>query len=285
VKVGTEFIIGFIGQKGQLIRVQCSAHRCEAGGTGGTQYVVGAVFQEMLAEEQEDAKPAPVEAAPAERPAGRMFRRELPPQEAEPVAQAEPADQELAEEEPASQAEPIAEVEPEPVAAPAEVKPEPIAQAPIFSEEAVIMTLSESSSGTPAEHAQACHNQEILARVKAAVTKQNQSLKQQVQQLEETNRQLAGQQAAMNELSHKVQDLQGKLAQSVLLQNEERQKAAHATHEAEASVRELAELRQTVKALQAKSEADDKAIAELAGFFGAESSGPQSAPRATAEAA
>ncbi len=48
LKQGTQFAIEFKGTDDRPVRIQCTAVRCEQGGTGGTQYVIGATFDELL---------------------------------------------------------------------------------------------------------------------------------------------------------------------------------------------------------------------------------------------
>ncbi len=51
LKNGTNFTIEFKGQRERPVKIRCTAVRCEQGGTGGTQYVIGATFDELLTKE------------------------------------------------------------------------------------------------------------------------------------------------------------------------------------------------------------------------------------------
>jgi hypothetical protein len=51
LKNGTIFTIEFKGQRERPVKIRCTAVRCEQGGTGGTQYVIGATFDELLTKE------------------------------------------------------------------------------------------------------------------------------------------------------------------------------------------------------------------------------------------
>ncbi len=51
LKQGSAFIIEFKGCRDLPVRIRCTAVRCEQGGTGGTQYVIGATFDELLTKE------------------------------------------------------------------------------------------------------------------------------------------------------------------------------------------------------------------------------------------
>jgi hypothetical protein len=48
LKQGTLFTIEFKGTDDRPVKIQCTSVRCEQGGTGGTQYVIGATFDEVL---------------------------------------------------------------------------------------------------------------------------------------------------------------------------------------------------------------------------------------------
>jgi hypothetical protein len=300
IKIGGEFIIGFVGQHGQLVRIQCEANRCESGGTGGTQFVIGASFQVLLQSAADAPAQQPtVAAAPMpvqERPAApeRIFKRETIFAQA-PIAPAPQAAAPAVVPQPAAAPQPVAPlpappVEPAPIALPIPVPvteeilapfptpipepitppsiPEPIVASPQIPKE--IPMSSQVPEAPPAIHldpAYAAKNQEVLARVKALYVKQHQSLQTQLHSLEENNRHLSGQAAALADLSRQVEEFKSRLAQSDQQLNEERQKSAQ---NAEAIQGELTALRETVKILQAKSDADDKAIAELAGFFTAQ---------------
>jgi hypothetical protein len=51
LKNGIVFTIEFKGQRERPVKIRCTAVRCEQGGTGGTQYVIGATFDELLTKE------------------------------------------------------------------------------------------------------------------------------------------------------------------------------------------------------------------------------------------
>ncbi|MGA2582670.1 MAG: hypothetical protein ABSG31_05285 [Tepidisphaeraceae bacterium] len=290
IKIGGEFIIGFVGQHGQLVRIQCEANRCESGGTGGTQFVIGASFQALLQSANDAPAQQPtVAAAPApqqERPVSeRIFKRETiftqaqapivaAPQPPVPVVAPQPAPPvepapAVAIPIPAPVAEEILAPFPTPIPEPiAPSQPEPIVASPQTPKETPMSP--QAPEAPPAIHldpAYAAKNQEVLARVKALYVKQHQSLQTQLHSLEENNQRLTGQAAALADLTRQVEEFKSRLAQSDQLLNEERQKSAR---NAEAIQGELVALRETVKILQAKSDADDKAIAELAGFFSAQ---------------
>jgi hypothetical protein len=111
-------------------------------------------------------------------------------------------------------------------------------------------------------------NQEILAQVRARVLKQGQTLQSQVHQLDETTRQLAEQKAANADLARQRDHLQALFVKAGQELSETRSKSAT---EVDAIKNELASLKAMVQILQAKSDADDQAIAELAGLLGADS--------------
>ncbi|MGD0461207.1 MAG: PilZ domain-containing protein [Tepidisphaeraceae bacterium] len=51
IKQGTSFVIEFKGSRDRPVKIRCTAVRCEQGGMGGTQYVIGATFDELLTKE------------------------------------------------------------------------------------------------------------------------------------------------------------------------------------------------------------------------------------------
>lgn len=69
-KVGTPFVIEFKGHQDRPVKMHCSVVRCEAGGSGGAQFVVGAAYDALLTEELPAEKlsnvPKLVQLAPAE---------------------------------------------------------------------------------------------------------------------------------------------------------------------------------------------------------------------------
>lgn len=58
LKQGTSLTIEFKGAGERPVKIQCTVARCEQGGTGGTQYVIGATFEELLTK---DLPPVPAE--------------------------------------------------------------------------------------------------------------------------------------------------------------------------------------------------------------------------------
>ena len=48
LKPPTPFVLEFRGRKDRPVKIRCITARCETGGFGGTQYVVGAMFDELL---------------------------------------------------------------------------------------------------------------------------------------------------------------------------------------------------------------------------------------------
>jgi hypothetical protein len=51
VKPGTPFVIEFRGHRDRTVKFRCLTKRCEAGGSGGTQFIIGATFEQMLTAE------------------------------------------------------------------------------------------------------------------------------------------------------------------------------------------------------------------------------------------
>ena len=51
LKVGTPVLIEFRGHQDRPVQLHCAVVRCEAGGSGGAQFVVGASFDALLTEE------------------------------------------------------------------------------------------------------------------------------------------------------------------------------------------------------------------------------------------
>ncbi|MDB5355948.1 MAG: hypothetical protein JWN24_2401 [Phycisphaerales bacterium] len=48
MEAGEEFVIQFSGEHGWPARILCCARRCESGGSGGTQYIIGASFEMVI---------------------------------------------------------------------------------------------------------------------------------------------------------------------------------------------------------------------------------------------
>jgi hypothetical protein len=59
LKPGTPFLVEFRGRHDRPVKIRCTTARCESGGAGGAQFVVGATYESLLTEE---LKPAPKEA-------------------------------------------------------------------------------------------------------------------------------------------------------------------------------------------------------------------------------
>jgi hypothetical protein len=51
LKNGISFTVEFKGGQDRPVKIRCAVVRCETGGMGGTQYVVGATFEELLTKE------------------------------------------------------------------------------------------------------------------------------------------------------------------------------------------------------------------------------------------
>ncbi len=51
LKNGTSFVVEFRGGQDRPVKIRCATVRCEQGGMGGTQYVIGATFEELLTKE------------------------------------------------------------------------------------------------------------------------------------------------------------------------------------------------------------------------------------------
>ena len=67
LKSGEPFVIRFSGQSGRQFKIHCAVQRRDSGGTGGTQYVIGATFEKVI---------EPTEALPRN-PDGTFVRSEL----------------------------------------------------------------------------------------------------------------------------------------------------------------------------------------------------------------
>ena len=82
LKPGTPLVIEFKGHQDRPVQLHCAVARCETGGSGGTQFVIGASFDALLTKELPLQAPSEtlklVEAAPPE------------PKKPEPVPQAKP---------------------------------------------------------------------------------------------------------------------------------------------------------------------------------------------------
>jgi hypothetical protein len=51
IRPGTPFLVEFRGHQDRSVKLRCTAARCEPGGSGGTQFVIGASFDELLTRE------------------------------------------------------------------------------------------------------------------------------------------------------------------------------------------------------------------------------------------
>lgn len=254
LKVGTPMQIEFKGHEERPVKVHGTVVRCEAGGSGGTQFVVATAFDAVLTEElppeKLNAKAKPVPLAPAEP----IDDKPIPAEPA--ILEAKPAETKHVEPQPAAPAvetaakssalfraaDPnavkdasdeywaMAEVS-ETSPAQAAPKPPPEAAEPTFrvvpmpepeKEAAVTLELGpQTSVGGGKSH-------EVLARVKELLVKQERTIEAQRRELDEQRGQFEKEIAA-------------------------------ARLELEDAKKNLAELR-------AKSEADDNAIADLADF-------------------
>jgi hypothetical protein len=102
VRQGDQFCVVFPGKGTRSIKLKCAAQRCEPGGVGGTQFIIGAIFLELIA--TIDSEPAPAApAAPAPPPVAKpmpsrsssIFAASSKPEETTPSAGTpEPSDAE-----------------------------------------------------------------------------------------------------------------------------------------------------------------------------------------------
>ena len=132
---------------------------------------------------------------------------------------------------------------------------------------AVEAGLIPANAGAP----QAGSHHEVVAKVRARFLGQNQALQSQGKQLEEIRQQLT-------DITHQRDQLRSTLTDA---QNETARQQANNSQRIARLETELAAARQTVKLLQAKSQDDDKAIAELVALL---ESAPDMAPAAGQEA-
>jgi len=319
LKVGETFVIRFTGQNGRIVKFQCTAQRCDPGGTGATQFVIGATFEKLL--ESIEAPSGPSEGQSSHSPPARATASPAPffPARKSSLFQTPKLDVAIPEvgtlampmPEPApvshlatSEAGPMHEtvttvnaVQPTALKAeqPASVDPVPSAQvltAPVITPtpeitqgvEPVQPPAALTGSDSPA-HIQGANttpisapasstagidpgkNQELVAQVKSRFLKQHQAMKSQVQQMEEHNRQLADQKAQIEELGRQRDALHAMFVKAGQQLSEEQERSAR---EIESLRREVLQLRENQQALQAKSESDDRAIAELAALLDSE---------------
>ncbi len=66
LKPGTPFLVEFRGRQDRPVKIRCAAARCEAGGVGGSQFLVGATFEALLTEELKPTETKPPETTSAE---------------------------------------------------------------------------------------------------------------------------------------------------------------------------------------------------------------------------
>ncbi|HTW94721.1 MAG TPA: PilZ domain-containing protein [Tepidisphaeraceae bacterium] len=343
MKPGDLFNLHLTGKEGRIIHVQCSARHCETGGSlEGTQYVIGANFEQVLkVEEPHDenehspAIPRPPAQFPARKPAAapaaqRAATQSTPaaqtaPQPAaaapavaepnnaqadrekqiaafceSPSAEAEIAEVELIPDDEAAKAQPAeaapkatVALEPNPAPAPESTPPPDPAPAPAPAPVAVpqraavspapqpdlvpppMAVMPPTAVGTPEAKGK---NQELLSRVKAMVLDQKNVLQTYVDQVEKAKRELEAQKIAMAELTRQRNELQAQLAHADQFLTEQKQKAAEAVEATAAMTKDLSDMQQIVRTLQAKSDSDDKAIAELAALIGVQSNSASGAP-------
>jgi DNA repair exonuclease SbcCD ATPase subunit len=112
-------------------------------------------------------------------------------------------------------------------------------------------------------------NRELVAQVKERLLKQAHALNNQVHRLEATDKQISDQKAAIEELTRQRDALHAMFVKAGQQLAEEQERSARET---ESLRREVLQLKELVGTLQAKSDADDQAIAELAGLLQAEPS-------------
>jgi uncharacterized coiled-coil protein SlyX len=66
LKPGTPFLVEFRGRQDRPVKIRCAAARCESGGVGGSQFLVGATFEALLTEELKPTETKPPETTSAE---------------------------------------------------------------------------------------------------------------------------------------------------------------------------------------------------------------------------
>jgi hypothetical protein len=293
MKPGDVFNIQFNTEANRTVRLQCMAQRSESGGCGKTQFIIGATFQALIEPKEVLSNPAPAlappplvapvvpaavakeaaiapnDAAATPAPAKGIFSGVKPSAIFNLYEEAEkPAD-------PPEAAAPVAplkiqtfketllppegstEMPAPPVVEPAAVQPEVAPIQPIAHEAMSVRSTS----------AHAGRNQEILAEAKARLFNQSQVLQQKIQLLDDLDKQLGQQRAAAAELTRERNELKSQLAQAERLLAEERERSGR---QMDVLFNELAALKQAMKILQVKSDADDRAIGDLAASLGGE---------------
>lgn len=79
LKVGTPFIVEFRGRQDRPVKIRCTSARCEAGGSGGTQFVIGGTFESLLTAE------LPASEIKPEAPPPPLAELVAPPESGDPV--------------------------------------------------------------------------------------------------------------------------------------------------------------------------------------------------------
>ncbi|MGD0770683.1 MAG: PilZ domain-containing protein [Tepidisphaeraceae bacterium] len=308
LKPPTPFVIEFKGRQDRPVKIRCISARCEAGGFGATQFVVGATFDQLLTtvltpEELHKEQPPPEPLI------------NLVADEAKAADEAEPVDEELVEEalrEPAeAQAEPALELmdkesqdktsgeikqpEHEPRTTP-DVPPQ--TPGPAKAHSALFQPHSGGKSKKLSEIPEEESNEFAPAPAPqaAAPPPEESTPVFRVIPIPEEPEKAA---AVAMELGPQAPDIRGKdhhevliRVKEMLLQQEqliERQRQElkdyreRSDKEIESMRSELEETKRKLAELQAKAEADDSAIAELAAFL--DQHGGGESPVRTTEAA
>jgi regulator of replication initiation timing len=338
MRAGDTFIIRFAGKSGAHVRIRCVVNRCEPGGTGGMQFVIGATFEVLLEikdaepKKNDDKKgvkiPRPQESASESQSERPLIARPAPSADTANYASnvmgvtlgAAKKIQETAASAQASTTTAAAAIEqlteadsiehelhdgganpdtvgrqsaaagPAAADAAAAVQEENhkvtiaerLARSAPAEPSAIGVTAQSAVSAAPSPQAGDAEmltkptvaemidpddailpakNQEILARVRNHLLSHGKTVHTQTQQLEEVYRQLNAQKATSAELVQERDALQAAVAAAQKRLAEAEQ--SH-TKKLEQLEKELAALNQTIGLMQAKSEADDKAVAELA---------------------
>jgi PilZ domain-containing protein len=142
LKVGTPILIEFKGLQERPVKLHCAVVRCEAGGSGGAQFVVGASFDAVLTKElplevpsgtSKLAEPAPAEPKHAE--AAPVTAKDVQPaaEPKAPVPSMTLTDEAVSAEDQAHIAERLKKPEPAPrAAAPVPASPAPVKSSALF---------------------------------------------------------------------------------------------------------------------------------------------------------
>jgi hypothetical protein len=174
LKPPTPFVIEFRGHQDRPVKIRCIAVHCEPGGFGGTEFVVGATFDQLLT---------------AVLPPEELHKEQPPPEplislvadDAQAADAVEPVTEDLIEE---ALRDPAAEAAVPPPAATPPAEPPPVFRVIPIAEEpqkaaAVAMELDPPSPDIRWK------NHEVLARVKELLLQQEQSFQRQRQELKE----------------------------------------------------------------------------------------------------